>query len=261
MFKLIKIVLLLFGSLAISVISMSQLDYGIPVLMYHHILPVDENKNFQNNAAVLNLEDFQRQMQYLYDNRFHTLTTEEVKEVLYDNKKFDDKCVWITFDDGYYSNLVYAYPILKNYGFSATVFVLTSYVTDDMVPFNADELIYLNWQEMSNYCDVFDFASHSDNMHEVEVNGLTKLENSTQDEVIGDIKKSMSYDKINAKYAFSYPYGGYNDEIINDLKICGVKIAVTVDEGYIKRFTNPYKIPRFNIYRGISFNRFKSIVK
>lgn len=274
--KFIKIILILLGSAAISVISASACDEGIPVLMYHHILPKDDNINFQDNAIVLDLEDFEWQMRYLHDNGFHTLTAAEVTEILYDdnndnngdNNNSDNKYIWLTFDDGYYSNLIYAYPILKKYNFTATIFAVTSYITDDVIPMDADKLVYLNWREMQDYYDVFEFASHSDNMHDVinvvngttNVTNVTKLENATKDEIADDIIKSISYNKINVKYAFSYPYGRYNDKVIDVLKNF-VKIAVTVRKGYLKEYTNPYEIPRFNIYRGISMERFKLIVK
>lgn len=53
-------------------------------------------------------------MYYLYENGFHTATLDELQPFLDGEFTLPEKTVVLTFDDGYYSNALYAYPILKN---------------------------------------------------------------------------------------------------------------------------------------------------
>ena len=94
----------------------------VPVLMYHHITP-------SSGPITTSPANFEDQLQWLAKNGYRSLTTSRFAEHL-DGKPAPDRSVLITFDDGYLDNWVYAYPLLKKYGFSAVVFLVTSWVND-----------------------------------------------------------------------------------------------------------------------------------
>ncbi len=91
----------------------------IPVLMYHSI---DYEKN---NELRIPKDKFREQMQYLKDNGFHPITLDELYSNIVFNTTLQDKPIVLTFDDGYSDNYTNAYPVLKEFGFKATVFVIT----------------------------------------------------------------------------------------------------------------------------------------
>ena len=70
--------------LVVNFIPASRQQQGIPVLLYHHVLPEAYNRNFTDNPAVISLENFTEQMQYLYDNDFRTLSLDELYEILFE---------------------------------------------------------------------------------------------------------------------------------------------------------------------------------
>ena len=78
------------------------------VLLYHHVVPKDAD-----TSSIISLSDFESQMEYLYKHGYYTASLKELEEFLYDEKELPEKTVIITFDDGYESNYIYAYPVLK----------------------------------------------------------------------------------------------------------------------------------------------------
>src|SRR5690606_7574942 len=97
----------------------------VPVLMYHHISPVEG----AINATPSNFED---QLLWLKRRGYRSLSSDEFAGHL-NGRPVPDRSVLITFDDGYLDNWVYAYPLLKKYGYSALVFLVTSWIHDGPV--------------------------------------------------------------------------------------------------------------------------------
>lgn len=102
--------------------SPQQKGTVVPVLLYHHI-----NEQGDSGSAV-SLQKFKDHMALLQENGYHPIDFETLTEYAEKGTALPKKPVVITFDDGYYSNYQYAYPILKEYGYPATIFVIGSSV-------------------------------------------------------------------------------------------------------------------------------------
>lgn len=92
----------------------------VPVLMYHHVSP-------STGMITTSPTNFERQLAWLAQHGYHSLSSAEFAGHL-QGQQVAAKSVLITFDDGYLDNWVYAYPLLKKYGFSAMVFLVTSWM-------------------------------------------------------------------------------------------------------------------------------------
>ena len=88
----------------------------LPILMYHSIS--------EGNGLRVPSEEFRSQMAWLRENGYYTLSPEEAFLVLTENRMPSEKCVWLTFDDGYTDNYTEAFPILKEHDMKATVFMI-----------------------------------------------------------------------------------------------------------------------------------------
>ncbi len=95
---------------------------SVPVLMYHHVSPVDGMIN-------VTPANFEQQLRWLKRRGYRSLSSEEFAAHLA-GAPAPARSVLITFDDGYLDNWVYAYPLLKQYGYRAMVFLVTSWVGD-----------------------------------------------------------------------------------------------------------------------------------
>ncbi|MDL2287863.1 polysaccharide deacetylase family protein [Oscillospiraceae bacterium OttesenSCG-928-F05] len=229
----------------------------LPVLMYHHVLPGAENTRYKDNRYTLDLEDFEAQMRYLYENGFQTMTSQELLGFL-DGGPLPGKRVMITFDDGYLSNLEYAYPVMKAYGFTGAIFLVTGSIPAQSPALDPDALTMLGAAEIDGYRDVFEFFSHTDNMHRLE-EGAPALTASDEAAVRADLEASFSKPYVSTD-VFSYPYGSYNRDVVRMLVGYGVRCAFVTQPGYVSRLSPPYALHRFEVPRQITMEAFEIIV-
>ena len=94
----------------------------IPVLAYHAVGPHLGEEDRHN--LLVTPEAFNAQMAHLA--KHHTVVP--LGSVVADDKPSARRPVVITFDDAYRSVLIHAAPILRGYGFPATVFVPTAWI-------------------------------------------------------------------------------------------------------------------------------------
>lgn len=152
---------------------------------------------------------------------------------------------WIvcTFDDGYSGLNDYALPIMKKYGFTATVFVCTGLIGKDNKWNNKDAVLrqHLNMDELQNlHQHGWEIASHG-----VSHFNLLKL---TDEEMEYELKES--YDFLSSKWGmtltYAYPYGAYSDFI----KSCVgkyYKYAFSVTKGGTSLVSDALQIRRYSI--------------
>jgi peptidoglycan/xylan/chitin deacetylase (PgdA/CDA1 family) len=96
------------------------------VLTYHHILRDEENTRFRHTSTTTSVRAFNNQMTWLRDQGYTTLTLYQLEGYVRNKINLPARAVAITFDDGLKSVNRYAYPVLKQYGFHATAFIISS---------------------------------------------------------------------------------------------------------------------------------------
>ena len=99
----------------------------LTILTYHSVLPSTRGIDDAEARNVVDSETFAWQMQYL-SKHFSCLKLEEAVELLRRKRPLPPNSVVVTFDDGFWNNLGYAFPILRRFGVPATVFVTTGYI-------------------------------------------------------------------------------------------------------------------------------------
>ena len=234
----------------------------IPVLIYHHILPDEVNTNFRENAWTVSTETFAQQMRYLYENGFYTPTLDELKAFLYEGRPLPANSVMIHFDDGYYSNYVYAYPILERYGLRAVIFPITAQAQamgDYQPSICHDSLTRAAAITLRTPSYVFETASHTHNMHH-HAYGTSQsiMLTATREEIVQDTLQSFEF--VGNHRAFAFPYGHFNNNVVEALAEAGITMAFTTRTGYITASSDPLRLNRFTIYRDTTMARFRAIV-
>lgn len=214
-------------------------DSSVPVLMYHSI---DYEKG---NELRVPKEKFKEQMQYLKDNGYTTLTFDELYNFLINNKPIPEKSVVITFDDGYEDNYSNAYPILKEFGFNATIFVITNAIDNEKAFLTSAQL-----NEMDQ--NGIDIESHT-----LAHDELNKLPYDKQVETLRGAKEFIEK-KLNKEVKYiGYPFGKWNDDTIKALKETGYTMAFTTVGGWSNKSQGIYTLRRVYISANHDINEFK----
>jgi peptidoglycan/xylan/chitin deacetylase (PgdA/CDA1 family) len=94
---------------------------GTPVLMYHSVAENDANGRHPYFDLCTPPARFAEQVKALRDGSFHSVALAEAAGAA-------RGAVAITFDDGYRDNFAAAWPVLKDHGFTATIFLVTDAV-------------------------------------------------------------------------------------------------------------------------------------
>lgn len=203
----------------------------VPVLNYHKVDDL-------YHALSLSPQEFDEQMNYLYTNGYHTITPDQLTAYLKSGKALPEKPVLITFDDGYLDNYTNAYPIMKKYGFTATIFLITGIVGHDQR--------YLNWdQAREMQKDGFVLGSHS-----VTHQSLTKLNPDQIRQELSESRAEMERQLGQKPRYFAYPTGAYNLAIEELVREAGYRGAFTIRYGQVGIESDPYALERIPIFKG-----------
>jgi len=91
-----------------------------PILMYHNVedLPA-------GNAMYVTGAQFREQMRFLREHKYNIVSLDALADILESGGKVPRNTVAVTFDDGNANNYLNAFPILKEYGIPATVFMIS----------------------------------------------------------------------------------------------------------------------------------------
>ncbi len=248
------------SALAPSAVPVSNpaTDQAVPVLMYHHIMPVP------NNFIAISPSTFDAQMRYLHDHGWHPVTMAQLEAFVLTGKRLPERPVLITFDDGRMNQLTYGVPILKKYGFTATFFVVKKWI-------DGSSKSFLHVPELKRLiADGYDVESHTTNHMMVR---RFQSRTTKQWESYESMKARTWYPTYGMRMwmdsvlglnvtAVAYPGGGY-DLVTSQrlMKEAGYTLAFTTDSGYVTyKGPSPLLLPRWNAgARGLRQSTFVSI--
>ncbi|MDI4516705.1 polysaccharide deacetylase family protein, partial [Escherichia coli] len=190
----------------------AQEDNGIPLLTYHHILRDEENSRFRHTSTTTSVRAFSNQMTWLRDQGYTTLTMYQLEGYLRNKVNLPARSVVITFDDGLKSVNRYAYPILKQYGFHATAFIISSRIKRHPQKWDPKSLQFMSISELRQIQDVFDVQSHTHFLHRVDAARHPILLSRNYHNILFDFERSRrALSQFNPHVLYlSYPFGGYN---------------------------------------------------
>lgn len=244
----------------------------VPIIMYHSVLKSAKKQT----KYIVTPSQLESDLLWLKNNGYTTVFIGDLINYVYNNVDLPEKPVVITFDDGYYNNLTYLYPLLTKYNMKASISLVGSYSeefskTMDLNPAYA----HLTWDNVKQMQEsgLVEFLNHSYNMHSNDVRkGSSIIKGEDKDKYkalfTSDVMKLQELLSLNCgitPQAYTYPFGYICSEAESILKELGFLATLSCYEkvNYITKDPNClYQLRRFNRSSTLSTEGFmKKIVE
>jgi peptidoglycan/xylan/chitin deacetylase (PgdA/CDA1 family) len=202
----------------------------IPILAYHSLDP----KRFPNKLAI-SPGLFRKQMFWIKQDRCQVIglaacAKERWKENLWERKTA------ITFDDGYLDNYQQAFPVLKEFGFSATFFVTAA---------DVGKAGFMTWDMLREMVAVPGIEIGSHTLEHKPLSDMPGTEARTS--VV--ISKKILEEKLGREIkAISYPCGSFNEGIVEMARSAGYAYGCAASHVHDRKFVgNAYLLRRIKV--------------
>jgi peptidoglycan/xylan/chitin deacetylase (PgdA/CDA1 family) len=222
----------------------------VPVLMYHYVsVPPPDAGAIHQDLSVLP-DNFRKQMRWLKDNNFTTITPDQLVGALRRGVKLPPRPVLLTFDDGYSDAYSIVFPTLKEFGFTGTFFLITGFIDEGR---NG----YLNWGQVKEMSQGgMSMQSHSRNHKDMRNRSSEWLVY----EIVGPGETIEAHTGIRPRY-FCYPSGGYDGYVIRELRAAGYFAAFTTNDGTFEYTDNMMRIPRIRMRQTTTMEQFAHLME
>ena len=171
---------------------------GIPVLMYHHIMP----GNPEMNLSTVTVDQLREQWGYLKAKNYICLSLPKFLSIISGKEPAPKKSFLLTFDDGYLNNLNYAYPMLQEFGWQATIFLIGINLKKDMHPASEDHE-KLNVTQLSKIDpNIMQFG-----MHGYDHENFSDLSIAEADKVVKQMIGAFDESGLQYFKVLAYPFG------------------------------------------------------
>ena len=221
----------------LSLIWVTQISFAqnVVVLLYHKF---DDKRSPSTSVS---LQNFKAQMCFLKKHKYQVIPLKHLVALLANHKPLPPKAVVITIDDGYKTVFSHAFPILKEFGYPFTVFLPTAAI-EKKYP---DYLTWAEVKQMQKYGA--DFQDHSYAHYRLGLKPLFMTETEYRKWIRTDLQKSRAIFKKRLGYEpeiLAFPYGYYNQILIDEAIKLGYKALLTQDPGVVSEDTPLTLIPR-----------------
>ena len=212
------------------------------ILMYHQV-----SEESQVDIMGVSKSNFREQLSWIKDHGYRVITLSSLNRSESAGLSFPGgKTIAITFDDGYLDTYTTAWPILQDFGFTATVFLVSGWVgkTSGWREDRYASTPLMNWRQAQElYAGNIQIGSHS-----VTHPWLAKINAEKVAEEILDSRKQIE-DRVGVEvYNFSYPYSSTHPEARRILKDGGYLCACTHRDHYVgSAGVDPYSLQRIGI--------------
>lgn len=209
----------------------------LPIIMYHSVSPGTVNKDS------ITPREFENDLKYLKENGYESITMRELTDYIDGAGELPEKPVVLSFDDGYYNNYKYVYPLLQEYDTRIVMSVIVNSIDQfTEKPTQNDGFTHITWYQLNEMLDsgYVEIQNHSYNLHKMGKSRAGCAQGKS--ESLEDYNKVLSEDALKAQSriyemtgnmpsTFAYPYGKYNDNTVDIIKSLGFKATFSCDYG------------------------------
>ena len=201
--------------------------YKVPILLYHHVAKSGDP------AMTVSPDAFRRQIEQLVRPQRRVVSLESWIKTAREIDRHSRRPVVITFDDGSLDTYTEAFPILQRYQIPATLFMVTDWVGQSG---------FVNWDQLREMtAEGWTIGSHTKS-HTY----LPELPPSRWEAVVRGSKETLE-DKLQRPVTFfSYPIGGYTEELMSCVQKTRYRAPCTPHRGNSFSF-HPFRLSRIKM--------------
>jgi len=232
----------------------------IPILMYHSIRDEKETGHpyYRLNTS---RTCFAQQMHFLHDSGYEVINLAQARRLLFETPAGQTRndagrssqqphpagFVVLTFDDGYEDFYDGAFPILRQFGFTATVFLPTGFIGSDNKRLQRGP--HLGWKQVRELRGQgIEFGSHTVNHHQLlklrreAIADELRISKEVIQEVLGEPVESFSY-----PFAFPESNTEFKNTLAAMLEGCAYRTGVTTVIGRASAQDHPLFLRRLPV--------------
>ncbi len=217
----------------------------VPILTYHNLGEQAKGR------LVLAAASFREQMRYLKTNGYRVVSLAEFIEFTRLNRQLPQRAVVLTFDDGYHAFKDHAYPVLKELGFTATLFIYTDWVGAGRAA--------LSWAELREMSAAgMDIQAHSKTHADLRrAQGETEAQYARRMQVELEQPQELFNRNLGRRsQILAYPYGRWEEGLLPKVKEYGYIAAFSVRRQGNASFVRPLAGHRSQIYSEMTLDDF-----
>ncbi|MDQ6717778.1 MAG: polysaccharide deacetylase family protein [Gemmatimonadota bacterium] len=213
--------------------------------MYHKADALPPGARYPGNYVLP--EAFEEQIACLAKWKYQSITFDEWLSYREGKGKLPKRPVIITFDDGYRSTYEIAWPILRRWGFSATVFLVSKLIgkTNEWDADEKQEPLLSETEILAMLADGASFGSHTETHA-----ALTKVPLSSAEAELKGSRRSLEAILERPVTALCYPYAKQSEAIRNLAREAGYCAAVIGRGGVNKVRSDPFALRRIKVDTG-----------
>jgi peptidoglycan/xylan/chitin deacetylase (PgdA/CDA1 family) len=221
---------------------------NVPILTYHYIRVNPDRNDRLGFALSVTPSDFAAQMDWLAQNGYHPITTEDMFLYLAGAQSLPGKPVILTFDDGYDDFYTTALPILRSHDFQAVAYVVSGFVGTSR---------YMTAAQVREA----DRSGIEIGSHTVSHADLANLSAAAVWSQLTQSKAFLEQLLGHPVVSFCYPSGRYTAAVASAVAAAGFHDATTTRYGYSYTLANRYVWSRLRISGGESLGQFAAAVQ
>lgn len=219
----------------------------VPVLMYHEIA----DSTVTDDPLAVAPQVFADQLDYLRDAGFTPVTAAALSSTLADGGQLPERPVAVTFDDGHEDFYTDALPLLKQRGFTGTLFMTT-----DWVGFVGYGKRMMTWSQLADAVqDGAEIGAHTRSHPKLDQLTETQL----RDELC--VSKSLLEDNLGtAITGVAYPFGYSSPQVRQIARNAGYTYGCSVGNAMTTSTMDSFALTRLTVKRTTTLDSFRQMV-
>ncbi|MEO1644683.1 MAG: polysaccharide deacetylase family protein [Chloroflexota bacterium] len=208
----------------------------VPILMYHYVSELPPDADDIRRGLTVEPDNFARQMAYLVEAGYNTVTLNEVDLALETGSPLPPNPVVLTFDDGHLDHYTHAFPILQANGQVGTFFIVSGFADNSREG-------YMSWVQIEAMAAAgMRMEAHSRTHSDLRERSFDFL----VFEIAGSMESLVAHTGIEPSM-FAYPVGRYDADTLAVTASAGIQRAVTTQVGTWQNTTNRFEMPRMRV--------------